>query len=114
MQPRGADHTEFVICDYTIEVDNWFLKERFGLADYRVHSVEAILRWHTLVFAAYAFVQYQRVAPLLKNAKAQLQPTGEVLRDHQREHVRQTVCCIADLVRQGHSDDELLDLLLPG
>ena len=96
------------------EVDNWFLKERLGLADYRVRSVEAILRWHTLVFAAYAFVQYQRVVPLLKNPKSQLQPTGDILRDHQCEHVRQTVCCIADLVRQGHSDDELLDLLLPG
>ena len=95
------------------EVDNWFLKERFGLADYRVQSVEAILRWHTLVFAAYAFVQYQRVVPLLKNSKAQLQPVGDVLREHQREHVRQTVRCIADLVRQGHSDEELLDLLLP-
>jgi len=95
------------------EVDNWFLKERFGLADYRVHSVEAILRWHTLVFAAYAFVQYQRVLPLLKDSKAHLQPTGEVLRDHQREHVQQTVRCIADLVRQGHRDDELIALLVP-
>ncbi len=97
------------------EVDNWFLKERFGLADYRVQSVEAILRWHTLVFAAYAFVQYQRVMPVLnaKRPQAQLQPTGDVLRDHQREHVRQTVRCVADLVRQGHSDDELLDLLVP-
>jgi len=54
-----------------------------------------------------------RITPLLKDAKAQLQPTSEVLRDHQREHVRQTVRCIADLVRQGHSDDELLDLLVP-
>jgi hypothetical protein len=95
------------------EVDNWFLKERFGLADYRVQSVEAILRWHTLVFAAYAFVQYQRIAPLLKDSKAHLQPLGDVLREHQREHVRQTVRCIADLVRQGHPDDALLDLLLP-
>jgi peptidoglycan/xylan/chitin deacetylase (PgdA/CDA1 family) len=95
------------------EVDNWFLKERFGLADYRVQSVEAILRWHTLVFAAYAFVQYQRIVPLLKDSTAQLQPLGDVLRDHQREHVRQTVRCIADLVRQGHGDDELLDLLVP-
>jgi hypothetical protein len=71
------------------------------------------LRWHTLVFAAYAFVQHQRIVPLLKEPTAQLQPLGEVLRDHQREHVRQTVRCIADLVRQGHSDDELLDLLVP-
>ena len=84
------------------------------LADYRVRSVEAILRWHTLVFAAYAFVQHQRVMPLLKGPKPHLQPSGEILREHQREHVWQTVRCIADLVRQGHSDAELLDSLLPG
>lgn len=95
------------------EVDNWFLKERLGLADYRVQSIEAILRWHTLVFAAYAFVQYQRVLPLLKNPKAQLQPVGDVLRDQQREQVQHTLRYIADYVRQGHSDKELLAHLLP-
>jgi hypothetical protein len=58
-------------------------------------------------------VQYQRIVPLLKDSTAPLQPLGDVLRDHQREHGRQTVRCIADLVRQGHSDDELLDLLVP-
>ena len=41
------------------------MKERFGLADYRVHSLEAILCWHTLIFAAYAFVQYRRMVPLM-------------------------------------------------
>ncbi len=94
------------------EVDNWFLKERFGLADFRLQSVEAILRWHTLVFAAYAFVQIQRVAPLLDNPSASLQPLGEVLREHQRLHVRQTVCYIAARVRDGISDAELVAMLL--
>ena len=127
-KPRDTSPAYFLCSDTTLsvrtimkyygyrwqaEVDNWFLKERFGLADYRVQSVEAIGRWHTLVFVAYAFVQYQRIAPLLKDSKAPLQPVGEVLREHQREHVCQTVRCIADLVRQGHSDEELLDLLLP-
>ncbi len=46
------------------EVDNWFLKERFGLADYRLHAAEAILNCHALVSAAYAFLQYQRASPL--------------------------------------------------
>ena len=35
----------------------WFLQERFGLGDFRVQSLEAILRRNTLVLAAYAFVQ---------------------------------------------------------
>lgn len=95
------------------EVDNRYLKERFGLADYRVHSVEAIQHWHVLVFAAYAFVQYQRAVPLLQDSHATLQPLSEVLAAHQRWHVRQTVCHLAALVRQGTSDVELLKQFTP-
>lgn len=90
------------------EVDNRYLKERFGLADYRVHSVEAIQHWHVLVFAAYAFVQYQRALPVLNDPHARLEPLSEILAAHQQGHVRQTVCYLAQLVRQGTSDAELL------
>jgi hypothetical protein len=95
------------------EVDNWYLKERFGLADYRLQSYEAILRWHTLVFAAYAFVQYRRVRPLLTHPKATLTELPEVLAAHQHEHLRQTVCYIAALARRGLSDAKILADLLP-
>ena len=95
------------------EVDNWFLKERFGLADYRLHSVEAITRWHALVFVAYAFIQLQRVKPLLDDPRASLQPLGEVLRAHQREHARRMIGDIADKVRQGISNAELLAIFCP-
>jgi hypothetical protein len=90
------------------EVDNRALKERFGLADYRLHSVEAIQHWHVLVFAAYAFVQYQRALPLLNDPHATLQPFSDVLAAHQQWHLRQTVCQLAAWVRQGTSDAELL------
>jgi hypothetical protein len=95
------------------EVDNWYLKERFGLADYRVQSYEAILRWHTLVFAAYAFVQYRRMIPLLTNPKATLPELPEVLASHQHEHLRQTVGYIATLARRGWSDAQILADLMP-
>jgi hypothetical protein len=100
-------------CRWQAEVDNWYLKERFGLADYRLQSYEAILRWHTLVFAAYAFVQYRRVRPLLTNPKATLTELPEVLAAHQHEHLRQTVCYIAALARRGLSDAKILADLLP-
>ena len=95
------------------EVDNWYLKERFGLADYRLQSYEAILRWHTLVFAAYAFIQYRRVRPLLTDPKAMLTELPEVLAVHQHEHLRQTVCYIASLARRGRSDAKILADLMP-
>ena len=95
------------------EVDNFFVKERLGLADYRVQSCDAIARWHALVFAAYAFIQSQRVKPLLDDPKATLWPLGHVLADHQRWHGRQMILDIARRVRQGMSDAELLAELMP-
>jgi len=95
------------------EVDNWFLKERLGLADYRLHSLDAIQHWHTLVFAAFVFLQAQRVAPLLHRSKAPLASLSEVLAEHQRGHAEQTIQHIAHLVRTGISDDELITMLLP-
>jgi hypothetical protein len=95
------------------EVDNWFLKERLGWADYRVQSLEAILNWQALVFAAYAFLQYQRVRPLFSDPKADLQPLGDCLADHQSWHAKQMVCYIASRVRSGMSDAQLLEALFP-
>lgn len=94
------------------EVDNRTLKARFGLADYRLHSVEAIQHWHVMVFAAYAFVQDPGALPLLKDPHATLQPFSTVLAAHQQWHVRQTVCQLAALVRAGKRDDELLEPLM--
>lgn len=95
------------------EVDNWFLKERLGLADYRLQSLEAILHWHTLVFAAFMFLQAQRVAPTARRAKAPLPTLSEVLAEHQHAHAERTIRHIAHLVRAGISDDELIAQLLP-
>ena len=95
------------------EVDNWFLKERLGLADFRLRPVEAIANWHALVFAAYAFVAYRRALPLLEQPMTALAPLAEVLANHRQFHARQTVVQIASLVRAGYSDAQLLAELFP-
>lgn len=126
---RGDRHPYYFLCSDThlsvacilkyyrfrweCEVDNWFLKERFGLADYRLHSVEAILNWHTLVFGAYAFMQYRRILPLLSDPQATVLPLAEVLTEHQAGHARQTILHIAQRARQGASDAELLAAFFP-
>lgn len=126
---RGDRHPYYFLCSDThlsvacilkyyrfrweCELDNWFLKERFGLADYRLHSVEAILNWHTLVFAAYAFIQYRRIAPLLNDGAAPVPSVAEVLTEHQGWHARQTILHIAQQARQGASDAELLAAFFP-
>jgi len=95
------------------EVTNFYLKERLGLADYRLQSIEAIVNWHALVFAAYAFMQTQRAQPLFQNPKATLPTVGDCLVEHQRWHARQMLGHIATLVRQGWSDADLAAALLP-
>ncbi len=95
------------------EVDNWYLKERLGLADDRLQSLDAILRWHTLGLGAYAFLQDRRGEPLLRDPRATLRSLPEVIAPHQRWHAAQTVCHIAALVREGASDAELIAALLP-
>jgi hypothetical protein len=95
------------------EVNNFYLKERLGLADYRLQSIEAIFNWHTLVFVAYAFMQTQRAQPLFQNPKATLPTVGDCLVEHQRWHARQMLCHIAALARQGWSDADLVAALLP-
>jgi len=94
-------------------VDNFYVKERLGLADYRLQSVEAILKWHALVFAAYVFLQYRRMLPLFSQPPATLLPVGDVLRDHQAGHARQTVRHIATLAQAGCTPDELVALFCP-
>lgn len=95
------------------EVDNWFLKERLGLADFRLQSVEAIANWHALVFAAYAFLHQLRALPLLSQPTTALAPLAEVLAAHRERHARQTVCHIASLARAGYTDAQLLAELFP-
>jgi hypothetical protein len=95
------------------EVDNWWLKERLGLADFRLRSVEAIAKWHALVFAAYAFLHHRRALPLLAQPTTALAPLTETLAAHRQRHAYQTVCYIAHLVRAGYSDDQLLAELFP-
>jgi hypothetical protein len=112
-QPSGPGQAEFVICDQSIEVDNWWLKERLGLADFRLRSVEAIAKWHALVFAAYAFLHHWRALPLLTQPSTALAPLIETLAAHRQWHTRQSVCYIASLVRAGYTDDQLLAELFP-
>jgi hypothetical protein len=126
---RGDRHPRYFLCSdphlsvrtilkyyrfrWECELDNWFLKERFGLADYRLQPLAAILNWHVLVFAAYAFVQYRRAAPLLTEPQAVLAPLGEVLAEHRQCHAQQTVREIAARARQGYSDDQIIAEFFP-
>ena len=77
---------------WPIEVDNFYVKQHLGLADFRVQSYEATEKWFAVVFLALAFVQW-RVNHAL--AEERLRSVADVVRQHRYEHARtllETAC----------------------
>jgi len=104
---------------WPIEVDNFYLKTRLGLADYQMQRFEAIAKFHALVFLALAYLQYRLVQSLAAEKLAQQTPSStslksvaDVIRLHRAEHeviLLKTVCHMALL---HNSVSPVLDIFL--
>jgi Transposase DDE domain len=70
---------------WPIEVDNFYVKQHLGLADFRVQSYEATEKWFAIVFLALVFLQWR-----LNHAssKERLCSLADVVRHHRYEHAR--------------------------
>jgi IS4 transposase len=74
---------------WPIEVDYWYLKQRLGLGDFRLHSYEAIHRWYSVVYLTFSFLQWQ-----LYEARASGQPlssVADVIKLKKAEHAREVL-----------------------
>jgi len=84
---------------WPIEVDNFYVKQHLGLADFRVQSYEATEKWFAIVFLALVFLQWRFNQA---HAKEHWQSLGDVVRHHRYEHARallETACQEAAKVR---------------
>jgi len=77
---------------WPIEVDNFYVKQHLGLADFRVQAYEATEKWFAVVFVALAFLQWR-----LNHAPAgtRWRFLADVVRQHRYEHTRtllETAC----------------------
>jgi len=70
---------------WSIEVDNYYVKQFLGLGDFRVQSYEAVQKWFAVVFLAYAFLQWR-----LNHARSEEQfaTVADVILHHRQEHAR--------------------------
>jgi hypothetical protein len=70
---------------WPIEVDNFYVKQHLGLADFRGQSYEATEKWFAIVFLALVFLQWRlNHAP----AKERVRSLADVVRQHRYEHAR--------------------------
>jgi hypothetical protein len=77
---------------WPMEVDNFYVKQHLGLADFRVQSYEATEKWFAVVFVALAFLPWRlNHAP----SEERLRSLADVVRQHRYEHARtllETAC----------------------
>ena len=77
---------------WPVEVDNFYVKQHLGLADFRVQSYEATEKWFAIVFLAFVFLQWRLNHA---HAKEQWHSLADVVRQHRYEHARtllETAC----------------------
>jgi hypothetical protein len=70
---------------WPIEVDNFYVKQHWGLADFRVQSYEATEKWFAIVFLALVFLQWRLNHA---HAKEPWHSLADVVRQHRYEHAR--------------------------
>jgi len=77
---------------WPIEVDNFYVKQHLGLADFRVQSYEATEKWFAIVFLALVFLQWRLNHA---HAKEPWHSLADVVRQHRYDHARtllETAC----------------------
>jgi hypothetical protein len=77
---------------WPIAVDNFYVKQHLGLADFRVQSYEATEKWFAVVFLALVFLQWRLNHA---HAKELWHSLADVVRQHRYEHARtllETAC----------------------
>jgi hypothetical protein len=102
---------KYYLLRWPCEVDNWYLKEALGLADYQMHKLEAITKYHAVVFLALAYLQWRAVRIRLRDRT--VQPTlADVTHLHRQEHDRRLVEAVARMTLEVGAVEPVLDHFL--
>jgi len=93
---------------WNCEVDNFYLKQRLGLGDFRLQPYEAIDKFCTVVHLAWAYVQWR----LAHQLNGHLQIPADVIRLHRDEHARDwLVGACQEAIASGNMDTVLRHFL---
>jgi len=86
---------------WNCEIDNWYLKQRLGLGDFRLQSYEAIGKFCAVVHLAWAYVQWR----LARTRNHQMRNPADVIRQHRDEHMRMWLkAALSEAVITGNID----------
>src|SRR5215510_1541546 len=121
--PRGKTSAYFLSTDLTrsahqalqgyggrwsCEVDNFYLKTRLGLADFRVRSYEAVDKYMVVVHLAWGYIERR----FIQERAAQVKCYGDIIRRHQEEHAREWLTGALQMVLETGAIEPVLQRFL--
>jgi len=84
---------------WSCEVDNFYLKLRVGLGDFRLQAYEAVEKWLVVVQVAWAYVLWR----FAQEHGAQVRCYADVIRRHQEEHLQDWLVAALTMARETGS-----------
>jgi len=121
--PRGKSSAYFMSTDLTrsaqqalqgyggrwsCEVDNFYLKTRLGLADFRVRSYEAVDKYMVVVQLAWGYIERR----FIQERAAKVKCYGDIIRRHQEEHAREWLTGALQMVLETGTIEPVLQRFL--
>lgn len=94
---------------WTCEVDNFYLKLRMGLGDFRLQAYETVERWIVVVHLAWVYVQWR----FAQEHGPAVRCYADVIRRHQDEHLRDWLVGALTMVLETGSIEETCRRFLP-
>jgi hypothetical protein len=91
---------------WNCEVDHFYLKQRLGLGDFRLQSLEAIDRFCAVVHLAWGYVQWQVLVQAAPNP-------GVVIQQHRDQHAREWLIGALCMYRDCGDLNQVLSRFLP-
>lgn len=94
---------------WNCEVDNWYLKERLGLGDFRVQSYEAIDKFCAVVLLSLNYLQWRLIA----DTDGKARNCADVIRQHRDEHTRDWLRAACEEALASGDIEAVLNRYLP-
>lgn len=96
---------------WPVEVDNFYLKEGLGIADFRLQSFEATDKWFAVTLVSLNYLQYQQAQSYVETGK--LPRLADLIRQHRWTHLENVIRRIALEAQQTGNVEEVIQRHLP-
>jgi len=96
---------------WPVEVDNFYLKEGLGIADFRLQSFEATDKWFAVTLVSLNYLQFQQAQSYVQTNK--LPRLADLIRQHRWTHLETVIRLIADETLKTGNVEEVLKHYMP-